>query len=376
MKRIIIICLVVLAGCYISVFADNEIGTKHKPGKGFTVESPDKEFSLTTGGRIQLRHTYDAFDADRDKEDISIFTVQRIRIWLKGKAFKDWKYKFQVDFGKGGVSLKDGLIEYARYEYGKVTVGQFKVFFDRQQRISSGSQTFVDRSIAAKKFGIGRDIGVQVHGATTDKKFQYNAGVYNGEGEGKKNPNNGHLFSGRVSFNPLGDFGLSESDIRKSDKHLVFIDAAASLNAKRIYTDWSDNDTLGGAADEADVLRYVFGAGYRYAGLYVQGEYYGQTENPNLAGLADVKANGWYAQAGYMIVPEAWELAARYSVVDANTDVDDNLKSEAMAGINCFIHKGGHAMKITADIAQLAEEKGPGMEYKDIRARVQLQVIY
>ena len=67
---------------------------QHKPGKGFKVETPDGEFTLTLGGRIQLRHTYEDFDHDRDEDDVSNFTAHRVRIWLKGKAFKEWKYKF------------------------------------------------------------------------------------------------------------------------------------------------------------------------------------------------------------------------------------------------------------------------------------------
>lgn len=375
MKRQMVIPFILLGVLYSSSAAEDSVGMKHKPGKGFTVESPDKEFSLTSGGRIQLRHTYEAFDTDRDEEDLSNFAVERIRIWLKGKAFGEWKYKFQADFGKGGAKLKDGLIEFARFKQAKFTFGQFKVFFDRQQRISSGSQTFVDRSIAAKAFGISRDIGIQVQGTTTDKKFQYNAGVYNGEGEGKENPNNGHLFLGRVSFNPLGDFGLSESDTKNSDKHLIFIDAAASLNSKRAYKDWDKADTLG-TYDEADVLRYVFGVGYRHAGLYVQSEYYGQKEDPKIDTLGDIKANGWYAQTGYMIVPEKWELAARYSLVDEDTDVDDNEKTEAMVGLNYFIRRAAHALKLTFDVAQIVEKAGTDAEYKDIRVRAQLQIIY
>ncbi len=371
-KRFVVIGICTLLLLSASAFADNSISTKHKPGKGFTVESPDGEFSLRTGGRIQLRHTFISYDEDWDRDDISNFNVERIRIWLRGKAFGEWNYKFQADFGKGGAKLKDGLIEFARFKHAKFAFGQLKVIFDRQQKTSSGKQTFVDRSIAAKAFGIDRDIGVMIHGASADKKFQYNAGAFNGEGEGKKNPNSGHLFMGRISFNPNGDFGYSESDIKKSDKHLMCLDAAVSLNASSINNDWDDD----GVFDEADVLRYVVGAGYRYAGLYAQSEYYGQTGNPDVDGVDDVKAFGWYAQAGYMIVPETWELAARYSTVDPDTDTDDDMESEAMIGINCFFRKAGHAMKLTADIAQITEEWGPDTELKDVRARVQLQLIY
>ena len=92
--------------------------------------------------------------------------------------------------------------------------------------------------------------------------------------------------------------------------------------------------------------------------------------------VKDVKANGWYAQAGYMVVPGAWEIAARYSIVDPDTDSADNQKTEAMVGLNHFIGGAGHAMKLTADVAQLTEESSSTVEYKDVRVRIQLQIIY
>jgi phosphate-selective porin len=340
---------------------------KHKPGKGFKVASEDGEFDMTLGGRIQLRHTLESFDNARGLVDDteSNFAVQRVRIWLKGKAFKEWKYKFQVDFGKKDKArLKDGQIVWAPKKQANISFGQFKVYFDRQQKISSGKQTFADRSISARAFGVGRDIGVQLYGASESKIFQYNVGFFNGEGEGGINPNDGHLLVGHISFNPNGDFGLSESDIKKTDKHLWFIDLGAYLHDKRIIDDVKNDDS-----------RYVAGFGYRHAGIYWQNEYYMQELDPEGPSV-DTDADGWYSQVGFMLQPHTWEIAVRYSVVDPNSDIHDDEEKEAMLGINRFFYKAGHAFKFTWDIAQLTEEIGGGLEYDDIRSRLQLQIIY
>lgn len=369
---LIILCTISFL-CGIAL-ANDTVKVKHEPGKGFKVESTDGDFDLTIGGLIQLRHTYESFDNDRglDDDTVSDFTAERIRIWLKGKVFKEWNYKFMADFGKGASKLNDGLIEWAPSDQANLSFGQFKVTFDRQQKISAAKRTFADVSLAASAFGIVRDIGLMFHGALADKKYQYNIGAFNGEGDGQHNPNNGHLLVGRFSYNPNGDFGLSESDIKNTDKHLWFVDAAAALNTKRIYEDWNGD----GQDDKADVMRYVAGIGYRHAGLYTQAEYYHQEENPDIIGLRDVKAHGWYAQAGYMLKPETWEVAARYSMVDPDCDVDDNNETEVMIGVNRFLLKAGHAFKVTWDIARLTEEDGSGVEYKDIRSRLQLQIVF
>ena len=72
------------------------------------------------------------------------------------------------------------------------------------------------------------------HGKALEKKIQYSAGAFNGGGEGGKNKaNRGHLIVARLSLNPLGDFGLAESDIKKSDKHLLFGDFSIAQQIRR-----------------------------------------------------------------------------------------------------------------------------------------------
>ncbi len=353
-----------------AVFADESIKTKHKPGKGFTIESENGDFSLTIGGYIQARHTFESLDDDKVKADESItegtisnFTVHRIRFSFQGKFFQEWKYKLETEFGRNKSTLKDGQIIWAPMKQANLSFGQFKVFFDRQAKISDKKQTFVDRSLATGEFGISRDVGVQFYGATESDLFQYNIGIYNGEGEGSNNPNNGHLVVGHISLNPNGNFGLSESDIHKTDKHLWFVDLSTAFYDKSIIDEVKTDD-----------IRYVASFGYRHAGFYWQNEYFMRELDPE--GLADVESDGWYTQLGYMIQHEVWEIAGRYSMVDPNEDFDDDTESEIMIGLNRFFRKAGHTFKFTADLARLTEEVGPGIEYQDIRSRLQLQVIY
>ncbi len=322
---------------------------KSAPGKGVTFTS--ENMTLNIGGRVQVRHTYS------DETEHSTFSVPRLRLALKGSMFTKFKWEFQSDFAKKeAVTLKDGLFEYCFSDAVNVRMGQFKVRFDRQQLESSGRQTFVDRSIAAGSLGIGRDVGVLVHGNVADKKIQYSAGVFNGSGEGGSNvAKRGQTLIGRVSFNPLGDFGLSQGDIKPSDKHLVFIDAAVAQQPD------ADKPFEGTA-------RYVFGAGYRFSGIYIAGEYYGRNTS------AEVKSNGLYAQASYMLLPQKFELAGRYSTFDPNSDSDDDLRSEIMGGFNVYFHNLGHSLKLTADVAMLKDEAVS--EDSNLRTRIQFQGVF
>lgn len=353
-----------------TAIAEETIKTKYKPGKGYTIESKSGDFSLNIGGYVQVRHTYDSLDDDKVLADESItddtvsnFTVHRIRFALQGRFFQEWKYKLESEFGRGQSKLKDGKIEWVPMKQANLSFGQFKVYFDRQQKISDKKQTFVDRAMASGEFGISRDIGVQFYGATKSDLFQYNIGFFNGEGEGHSNPNNGHLLVGHISFNPFGNFGLSESDIHKTDKHLWFFDLGAAIYDKSIINEVRTDDS-----------RYVAGFGYRHAGLYWQNEYFMRELEP--VNAPDVESDGWYTQVGYMIQPDVWEAAVRYSMVNPDDNLDDDKESEVMIGINRFLRKVGHTFKVTWDIARLTQEYGPNTEYKDIRSRIQLQIIF
>ncbi len=323
-----------------------------QPAKGIVFKNDNVSFQI--GGRIQARHTYDG------EAELSNFNIPRIRLALKGAIYGNWKWEFQSDFARNrAATLKDGLIEYAGSDAFNVRFGQFKARFDRQNLESSGRQTFVDRAVAAGRLGMGRDVGVLVHGHFSNKAVQYSAGLFNGGGEGGANvAKRGHLMVARVSLNPLGDFGLAQSDISGSKKHLIFIDAAIAMRG--------ENEEMGEASDR----RMVFGAGYRFAGIYLAGEMYSRTAK--LAG-AEVKSDGFYGQASFMVVPKCFELAARYSAFNPNKDADNVNQIEIMGGFNIYFHALGHSMKLTGDVAQLKNEaKG---DDSHLRTRLQMQVV-
>ncbi|HHS49898.1 MAG TPA: hypothetical protein ENN07_02165 [candidate division Zixibacteria bacterium] len=333
----------------VTAFSATAQEVKVAPSKGIAFSADN--VSLNIGGRIQVRHTYDG------ESEHSNFNIPRIRLALKGSIYQSWKWEFQSDFAKkDGTTLKDGLLEYTASEAFSIRAGQTKVRFDRQQLESSGRQTFVDRSIASRSLGMGRDVGVLVHGRFAEKKIQYSAGVFNGGGEGGSNvAERGHTLVGRVSFNPLGDFGLVQGDIKPSDKHLVFIDLAFAQQPEA-------EESFEGST------RYVFGAGYRYSGIYIAGEYYGRGTSD------DIKSDGLYAQASYMVAPEKFELAGRFSTVDPNKDGDDDVRTEIMGGFNVYFNKLGHSMKLTGDVAMLKNEAVS--EDSELRTRLQLQIVF
>lgn len=336
----------------LATFAAAQESVTLQPGKGATFRSADGSATLNLGGRIQVRHTYE------ENADSSTFHVPRLRLALKGTLYGDWNWEFQSDFAKHEkTSLKDGFIERAFSPALAVRGGQFKVAFDRQQLESSGRQTFADRNLVSTTLGKGRDVGVQAHGGFLNRVVQYQVGVFNGAGEGANNANTGHLWAGRVSFNPLGDFGLSQGDVKPSARPLVFIDLAA----------YRDQDDGGGADGTTGV---AVGAGAKVAGLYGAGEY---IRRETAAGAA---AHGFYGQASYMLIPERLEAAARYARLDPDADLADDLRTETTAGLNVFFAKAGHGLKFTADVSLLTDEALAGDDRNNTRTRAQFQLVF
>lgn len=350
MKHIRSLFVGVLPLTLVAFAAAQDITTTLQPGRGVTFKSADGNATVNLGGRIQVRHTYE------ENADSSTFNVPRLRLSLKGTLQGNWNWEFQSDFAKHEkTSLKDGFIERAFAPALAVRGGQFKVAFDRQQLESSGRQTFADRNIVSSSLGKGRDVGVQAHGAFLNKIVQYQVGVFNGGGEGAPNADPGHLWAARVSFNPLGDFGLSQGDIKPSTSPRVFLDLAA-------YRDQDDGGTAEGTTGVA------VAAGAKMAGAYGAAEYIRRETS------AGVTAQGFYGQAGYMLIAERLEAAARYAQLDPNADVDDDLRTEATAGVNVFFANAGHALKLTADVSWLTDEARVGDERNNTRTRLQAQL--
>ncbi len=321
-----------------------------RPGEGATFRSESGDASLTIGGRLQARHTY----VERGV-DSSYFHLPRVELSLKGAAYRAWTWEFMADFGKKEkATIKDAFVERAFGESLSLRFGQHKVGFDRQQSESSGRQTFAEASIATSALGKGRDLGVQLNGAVANKRLRYNAGLYNGTGEGTPNTNTGHMAVGRLSLQPLGDFGVTQGDLGITSRPLVALDAAGYL---------SQDD--GGSPD--GTMGVAVGGGVRFRGLYAVGEYLRSQTS------ADSASSGYYAQLNYMVIPGLLQLAARYAALDPHEDAGDDARTETTLGVNVFFNNAGHRLKLTGDASILTDEAIAGSDNPVIRTRLQFQ---
>ncbi len=80
---------------------------------------------------------------------------------------------------------------------------------------------------------------------------------------------------------------------------------------------------------------------------------------------------GYIAQAGYFIVRNKLEIAARFAQLDPNKDIDDNEQEERGLVLNYFFSK--HPNKLQLDYRQLENK---ATDRQDDEIRLQYQIIF
>lgn len=341
--------------------------------KGFFIESADGNYKLVIGGYAQFH-----FELEREGGETTYgFRIRRARLAFKGNLFTPrFTYKIQLDLANFKTDLL--LDAYVNYEIIQndllnVTVGQQTIPYIRQHQISSSAQMFIDRSLASKEFinaddvdtdgdGVpdklvknGRDLGVQFHGMPFNKKLEYQVGIFNGHGTNTTNVNNDFLYMGRFVFNALGDVGYSyEGDYDYTEDLALFVGASANYNVRNISDD--KVTSLGGET------------GLKYKGFAATGEFFYRNTKPGDTLLNTSNDVGYYAQAGYFVLPKRMEVALRASQVFLEGPKND--RGEFQVGINGFIY--GNYLKLQTDYSYLPTNTADGLENNQ-RFRLRLQ---
>ncbi|MCI5107648.1 MAG: OprO/OprP family phosphate-selective porin [Pseudomonadales bacterium] len=378
---------------------------------GFRLETRDGNWRTDLQWRAQTRFTTPyrsdprqiaAFNAG----DQHNFEARRLRMKIGGHGFQDWlRYYFEVDLlpsrdvddssAAASARVIDWRIDLAKWDWGSIRLGQWKVDLNRERVDSSGRQQFVERSIANRVFTMDRQIGIQLRGhlfQDTPADMRYFAGVFNGEGRGVNNADDNMMYMGRLQWNFLGrDLSFRQTDVEYTDLPTGSL-ALAGFTHTGSCTRWSSSGcgNLDGfdrpadaAPDQYDINQLVQEFAFKYRGFSAQQEYHRKRIRDRVSGLRS-ELTGGYMQAGYFFhhllpaVPEALELAVRYAYVDEPNAVDlslENNREELTIGANWFF--AGHNNKLTLDFSWLdIDDSFLLREESDNRFRVQWDVSF
>lgn len=338
--------------------------------KGFFIQTSDEKYRLQINGYAQFETDYDR-EAGKNKFG---FRMRNVRLTFSGHlATKKLTYKLQVDFAKfKDELLLDAWTQYKFNDMVEIRVGQQDIPWIRQSIISSSNLEFTDRSIATLEFlnaqaqdtdkdgkpdklvKNGRDVGVVVQGTPFNKKMEYNVGFFNGSGTNSTNFNNQLLYTGRAVYNIVGEAGYEEGDFAHSEKPAAYFGGSGNYNVR----DLSDDK----------VTQFGTEAGMKYKGFAFQSEFFYRHTKPGDTTLATTNDYGYYAQAGYFLIPKHLEVDARASQVFLQGLQND--KAEFMAGLNYYVL--GQHIKLQSDYAVLPANTKNGVETSQ-RWRLKLQ---
>jgi phosphate-selective porin OprO/OprP len=377
---------------------------------GFRLETRDGNWRTDLQWRAQTRFTtpyrsdprqISSYNAEQNN-----FEARRLRMKIGGHGFQPWlRYYFEVDLqpsrdyddssSSSSARVIDWRLDIAKWDWGGIRVGQWKVDLNRERVDSSGRQQFVERSIANRVFTMDRQVGIQLRGhlfQDTPADMRYYAGVFNGEGRSVNNADENLMYMGRLQWNFLGrDLSWRQTDVEYTEKPAGSF-AIAGFTNTGACTRWSSSGcgNLDGFAkpasadtDQYEVNQAVQEFAFKYRGFSAQQEFHRKRIEDTATGTT-YELTGGYAQAGYFFsnlfpsVPEPLELAVRYAFVDEPNSMDltrENNREELTIGANWFF--AGHNNKLTLDFSWLdLDDSMLFAEESDTRLRFQWDVSF
>lgn len=301
-----VVFMTVLAGLLItSFYARAENATFNNIfDKGFRFQTDDGDYSLQFKTRIQLRYANSMREGSAN--DQQSFMARRIYFTGTGSFLtKNLTYNMTLQPTNGGVAADTLYYSWLNYKFmdaSQVLFGLHKLNFNREEMTSSGKQQFVDRSLANERFNLDRSLGLVWHGKAFDKKLEYYLTVANGRStRANLNGNQEMLYIARVAYNPLGEFGYSESDTDNTQDLLLSVGLGGTYFQEETAVSATQDDVLMGNADFT----------LKFHGFSFQSEVFYRNTDPGAA--ASVRDAGYYAQAGYFLIPKKFEIAVRAS---------------------------------------------------------------
>jgi len=279
-----------------------------------------KSFFVTAARQMQLTgYSQIRYQTFQDRGKHNSFDIRRARVDLKGSITPFFSYRLQADL-VDKPKMIDAYGEIKLADYFSITAGQFKIPFSMENLTSSNKLEMIDRSqvvealVARSKDVIGnqngRDIGIQAGGiilkANNAPVIEYRLGVFNGSGINVTDTaNNAKDISGRLVFTPVKGLSVGGDFYQGKDKAIKPDVAGQSQTRNRFGAE----------------LNYIF------AGFSLKAEYIlGKDGVTNRA--------GWYAQAGYYLIPQKLQILGKYDVYDPNTSTGNNISTNYVFGAN------------------------------------------
>jgi len=342
--------------------------TNNRFGKGLiNVFAKDSSWSSKVAFRYQTRYegNYDLVDSDYTGRAF----VRRARIKGNGFAFSPKiTYKFEYDVANGYVL--DAVVKWNFTGNWTVWFGQTKLPGNIERVFSSQKLQLVDRSLLNSKFTLDRDAGAQLrHHFKLGNTFLVREifAVSQGEGLNDKSKSTGNGYTGRIELLPFGNFTKKgdyfAADLKREKTPKLMLSATYDFNQNAMLSRGQKGDYLIGDLENLQTL--FIDAHFKYQGFSFFGEYVDRKTSDGSPLLENSFVNGesidecYYTgesinlQLGYLM-KNNWEIAGRYTNVNANDFYDNNDLNQYTIGFSKYVV--GHNLKVQTDFSYTTEQ--------------------
>ena len=363
MKKFII--LLFIASVY---SASSQDITNNRFGKGLiNVFAKDSSWSSKVAFRYQTRYegNYDLVDSDYTGRAF----VRRARIKGNGFAFSPKiTYKFEYDVANGYVL--DAVVKWNFTGNWTVWFGQTKLPGNIERVFSSQKLQLVDRSLLNSKFTLDRDAGAQLrHHFKLGNTFLVREifAVSQGEGLNDKSKSTGNGYTGRIELLPFGNFTKKgdyfAADLKREKTPKLMLSATYDFNQNAMLSRGQKGNYLVGDLENLQTL--FIDAHFKYQGFSFFGEYVDRKTSDGSPLLENSFLDGesidecYYTgesinlQLGYLM-KNNWEIAGRYTNVNANDLYDNNDLIQYTIGFSKYVV--GHNLKVQTDFSYTTEQ--------------------
>ena len=411
-------------------------GIKFGYDRGLYTQFKDK-FRLKIRIRIQPRYTDSHFNsayntigdaknypgvssagvisATKHAEDLAFFGVHRTRLAFEGFAFSpDINYfvqfrndtadsTTQLGGARSTTQLYDAYLTLKQIPWANLRIGQYRTHFGRQEFFSSALLQFVDRGFVAESFVPNvidrRDQGVTIFSDQEKYPFNYAFGLFNGVGInlnrlGLSTPGNANelMYVGRVTADILGKPGYPEGDLAYSQAPQLAVGASYGYNGGL-----QTNTTGVGSNNQVSTAIASLGNGrllnqgvvdigtagldfvLKCRGFSLQGEGFFRNVDTHDHSKRIGNAMGYYVQTGHFFIPSKFEVVGRYSAMDPDTRLGNDLITSWVGGLNWYLN--GHEHKVQLDYGVIttrlsAADAGGAVSLSENRFRLQYTIVF
>lgn len=322
-----------------------DLGLEGRAGQAL-VTPGGRESRLGVGGLLQVQGDFGDRGDARFATGNDRFYLRRARLHLQGRFPEGFDFRLEGEFA-GGISelsgnraqLTDAFINWNRFEFVNVRVGQFKSPFGFEQLYLDPRLFLAERTLVNDRLTAGRQVGVQAGGELFNHRFSYATGLFNGTGANTSaNDNDRFFWAGRIGIVPWE--GVVDGH---STRWTFGVNALTSDDARLAgqAAEFGFDDIPGGPNDN------IFTGRRKAGGLDTQFqagpfelwiEYLRARFKPlDAIPARSFDAAGWYVQVAYFAVPKALQLVTRYDTFDPNLTLAGNNTRTWTVGGNWFL---------------------------------------